>query len=118
MGIRQKLNGAVAVLAAMAVLSNVVAGLFFIRVQQTYGTVVDVNLPAVSSALNLSAISAELAAGAPALASVTTDAEREQVFTALTGKQERSEEHTSELQSLMRISYAVFCLQKKKSTQE
>src|SRR3546814_10901612 len=26
---------------------------------------------------------------------------------------ERSEEHTSELQSLMRISYAVFCLQKK-----
>src|SRR3546814_8447142 len=28
----------------------------------------------------------------------------------------RSEEHTSELQSLMRISYAVFCLQKKKHT--
>src|SRR3546814_6570505 len=28
----------------------------------------------------------------------------------------RSEEHTSELQSLMRISYAVFCLQKKKKT--
>src|SRR3546814_2897811 len=27
----------------------------------------------------------------------------------------RSEEHTSELQSLMRISYAVFCLQKQKS---
>src|SRR3546814_5108864 len=27
---------------------------------------------------------------------------------------ERSEEHTSELQSLIRISYAVFCLQKKK----
>src|SRR3546814_9465264 len=29
----------------------------------------------------------------------------------------RSEEHTSELQSLMRISYAVFCLKKKSSTQ-
>src|SRR3546814_2711508 len=28
---------------------------------------------------------------------------------------DRSEEHTSELQSLMRISYAVFCLKKKKS---
>src|SRR3546814_10796303 len=28
---------------------------------------------------------------------------------------ERSEEHTSELQSLMRISYAVFCLKKKKT---
>src|SRR3546814_1544475 len=30
----------------------------------------------------------------------------------------RSEEHTSELQSLMRISYAVFCLKKKKKTKE
>src|SRR3546814_7643505 len=29
---------------------------------------------------------------------------------------ERSEEHTSELQSLMRISYAVFCLKKKTTT--
>src|SRR3546814_4770043 len=34
----------------------------------------------------------------------------EDAFWALT----RSEEHTSELQSLMRISYAVFCLKKKK----
>src|SRR3546814_1592107 len=31
---------------------------------------------------------------------------------------QRSEEHTSELQSLMRISYAVFCLKKKKETQQ
>src|SRR3546814_3600835 len=31
-------------------------------------------------------------------------------------KQSRSEEHTSELQSLMRISYAVFCLKKKQLT--
>src|SRR3546814_1225870 len=30
----------------------------------------------------------------------------------------RSEEHTSELQSLMRISYAVFCLKKKTNTNE
>src|SRR3546814_2829007 len=30
---------------------------------------------------------------------------------------QRSEEHTSELQSLMRISYAVFCLKKKKNNQ-
>src|SRR3546814_7035005 len=30
-------------------------------------------------------------------------------------QQDRSEEHTSELQSLMRISYAVFCLKKKKT---
>src|SRR3546814_2949006 len=33
----------------------------------------------------------------------------------LKGLGERSEEHTSELQSLMRISYAVFCLTKKKN---
>src|SRR3546814_3708866 len=32
------------------------------------------------------------------------------------GPAPRSEEHTSELQSLMRISYAVFCLKKKKNT--
>src|SRR3546814_9852888 len=32
-------------------------------------------------------------------------------------RQNRSEEHTSELQSLMRISYAVFCLKKKKNRQ-
>src|SRR3546814_7534577 len=32
----------------------------------------------------------------------------------LDGGDHRSEEHTSELQSLMRISYAVFCLKKKK----
>src|SRR3546814_2233590 len=31
------------------------------------------------------------------------------------GRTPRSEEHTSELQSLMRISYAVFCLKKKKT---
>src|SRR3546814_1997611 len=31
------------------------------------------------------------------------------------GQHARSEEHTSELQSLMRISYAVFCLKKKKT---
>src|SRR3546814_8703373 len=35
---------------------------------------------------------------------------------AVTGRSsDRSEEHTSELQSLMRISYAVFCLKKKKT---
>src|SRR3546814_6722424 len=33
-----------------------------------------------------------------------------------TRKRMRSEEHTSELQSLMRISYAVFCLKKKRTT--
>src|SRR3546814_4241354 len=42
---------------------------------------------------------------------------REHVAVAVLGVVEvRSEEHTSELQSLMRISYAVFCLKKTKST--
>src|SRR3546814_8234471 len=34
------------------------------------------------------------------------------------GREARSEEHTSELQSLMRTSYAVFCLRKKKTPQK
>src|SRR3546814_10464966 len=37
-----------------------------------------------------------------------------QPFLPIVLKPNRSEEHTSELQSLMRISYAVFCLKKKK----
>src|SRR3546814_5873103 len=42
---------------------------------------------------------------------VTTD--RSRPLTLLFDPDQRSEEHTSELQSLMRISYAVFCLKKK-----
>src|SRR3546814_2573307 len=38
----------------------------------------------------------------------------DQYYARILGCQTRSEEHTSELQSLMRISYAVFCLKKKK----
>src|SRR3546814_17943313 len=37
--------------------------------------------------------------------------------TAVSAHRDRSEEHTSELQSLMRISYAVFCLKKKNKKQ-
>src|SRR3546814_9895258 len=40
--------------------------------------------------------------------------EREQQRNGAAKHGDRSEEHTSELQSLMRISYAVFCLQKKR----
>src|SRR3546814_6793260 len=39
------------------------------------------------------------------------------VITSMLDGGTRSEEHTSELQSLMRISYAVFCLKKKKYKQ-
>src|SRR3546814_6633168 len=51
------------------------------------------------------------AAGVPTYAS---EAEAVRGFMYLVRHRERSEEHTSELQSLMRISYAVFCLKKTK----
>src|SRR3546814_1424447 len=49
---------------------------------------------------------------------VASDVSEQRQLTELLGYQatHRSEEHTSELQSLMRISYAVFCLKKKKTT--
>src|SRR3546814_4820809 len=44
----------------------------------------------------------------------TCATDEEKVALAVELSRRRSEEHTSELQSLMRISYAVFCLKKKK----
>src|SRR3546814_3655741 len=43
---------------------------------------------------------------------------RRALFREMALRSVRSEEHTSELQSLMRISYAVFCLKKKNNTQK
>src|SRR3546814_2706585 len=54
----------------------------------------------------------DILAGAVAPRRVADHAARRVCFRAAVG-QHRSEEHTSELQSLMRISYAVFCLKKK-----
>src|SRR3546814_1171405 len=54
-------------------------------------------------------ILALLAGGAPGQAAAQQDLFRP----AAVVNDDRSEEHTSELQSLMRISYAVFCLKKK-----
>src|SRR3546814_8878581 len=45
-------------------------------------------------------------------------AKRDHVACDQCGHHSRSEEHTSELQSLMRISYAVFCLKKKNKKQK
>src|SRR3546814_9841956 len=43
---------------------------------------------------------------------------RDERYPALLDFEKRSEEHTSELQSLMRISYAVFCLKNKKTNKQ
>src|SRR3546814_2794351 len=53
-----------------------------------------------------------------AVQSVNLSVRRHEVFALLgsSGCGKRSEEHTSELQSLMRISYAVFCLKQKKTS--
>src|SRR3546814_4665621 len=48
----------------------------------------------------------------------TGDGQHNQVLSEGRAESVRSEEHTSELQSLMRISYAVFCLKKKKILKE
>src|SRR3546814_4761912 len=51
------------------------------------------------------------------ISEIRTDPDRKERLVAALSDQNslrRSEEHTSELQSLMRISYAVFCLKKKK----
>src|SRR3546814_3629304 len=74
--------------------------------------------------------SGPLVLGAAPLKSQTSTADRDRTVsrrskpssrTTLNGEQpypwDRSEEHTSELQSLMRISYAVFCLKKKNKSQ-
>src|SRR3546814_6851400 len=49
---------------------------------------------------------------APVRADVATE---RRCYATVAARRIRSEEHTSELQSLMRISYAVFCLKKKKT---
>src|SRR3546814_9972256 len=51
----------------------------------------------------------------PAANGITNARSLARFYAGLSGTVERSEEHTSELQSLMRISYAVFCLNKQKS---
>src|SRR3546814_8990901 len=51
-------------------------------------------------------------AGLQVILTMLVTARRHEPIAGVTGF--RSEEHTSELQSLMRISYAVFCLKKKK----
>src|SRR3546814_1846676 len=64
-----------------------------------------------------SPLTARSQAPAPTMASRSALARRPSSDSRSVSSPSRSEEHTSELQSLMRISYAVFCLKKKKYTQ-
>jgi methyl-accepting chemotaxis protein len=89
MGIRQKLNLAIGVLAALTLVSNAIGGLFFGRVQDSYAGITSTNLPAVITALNLASTSAELAAAAPVLANATSDAERDKALNDLKTKQQK-----------------------------
>src|SRR3546814_2221601 len=71
----------------------------------------------LTAAVPLVASCAPAGSGEPGAAALTPkQAERldKQLAGKVPGEPMRSEEHTSELQSLMRISYAVFCLKKKK----
>src|SRR3546814_2688735 len=97
---------------------NRMLGKLAIRALQAQGAAVtDVDL----ADFDLPLYSAAIEAGA-----FPADAQRlKEIFAAQDGllfvspeyNGSRSEEHTSELQSLMRISYAVFCLKKKKTKQ-
>src|SRR3546814_8979371 len=53
----------------------------------------------------------------PFMTAVRADQHQQRALGQMEIGQQRSEEHTSELQSLMRISYAVFCLKKKNNKQ-
>src|SRR3546814_8920775 len=61
----------------------------------------------------LCAVAAGLLASGVALADAQLDPQLLSKMGVAAPTDQRSEEHTSELQSLMRISYAVFCLKKK-----
>src|SRR3546814_1414383 len=78
-------------------------GGLFVRVNVSDEASVEAGLAAAEAAHGVARILVNCAGLAPAIKTVGRD---------------RSEEHTSELQSLMRISYAVFCLTKKKTEKQ
>src|SRR3546814_7076940 len=82
---------------------DVVKGGGGLRVSGLVSTLSTLNCPASTSALAASAL--------PSSPSVSFS-----TFSPFQRIRRRSEEHTSELQSLMRISYAVFCLKKKQKS--
>src|SRR3546814_3481386 len=71
------------------------------------------NVPAADYGLAMA-----MAGNAPEGVRILSEAIHDPSATARTRQNLRSEEHTSELQSLMRISYAVFCLKKKQQNEQ
>src|SRR3546814_9264560 len=71
--------------------------------------------PAASRDLSSAGVTGNSAsAGMPSSTHLAASSSSKSMVRRSTPGIDRSEEHTSELQSLMRISYAVFCLKKKK----
>src|SRR3546814_2217125 len=67
----------------------------------------------IDGAEHVALVKGQLATSSPALVRVHSVDLATDLFRHSGPRADRSEEHTSELQSLMRISYAVFCLKKK-----
>src|SRR3546814_5847531 len=80
----------------------------------TRSTAVLASPPSGSADIRHIATSSSLTYKMPLSSSTTQPSVCESKVISRTSSARRSEEHTSELQSLMRISYAVFCLKKKK----
>src|SRR3546814_8612958 len=87
------------------------------RSSASFAARIDLSIMPVKIASNLSPAASRLSRVASRLVSAETlgvsDAIWEAAVSTITARSGRSEEHTSELQSLMRISDAVFCLKKK-----
>src|SRR3546814_6661126 len=78
------------------------------RMNWIWPTALSISLQAAGFGSLLRSGTTELRSWPRSLAAIAADSSRHSTSF-------RSEEHTSELQSLMRISYAVFCLKKKKT---
>src|SRR3546814_10268887 len=92
------------VMTTLLMVTFVVVGIFGYRLLPV-AALPSVDFPTINVSASLPGASPETMASA-----VATPLEKQ--FSTIAGIT-RSEEHTSELQSLMRISYAVFCLKKK-----
>src|SRR3546814_1534943 len=85
-----------------------------VQATDTPALVTNLSTKARSEALVQRSIIGEVAATSTSLAARAISTPNDAGMSGKSGWYIRSEEHTSELQSLMRISYAVFCLKKKK----